>query len=342
MEYYVCYSFDNNYCPQAAVAIKSLFESNSDLTIKVFALCIDVEEENMKKVLSLSNENHKIEIIDVNKYATIFEDVLSEWSISAYIRLIIDRVLPPEVNKILYMDCDTIVVSSLKELFQTDLEGNVAGAVYDKLLPKEAKTLIQFDLNDIYVNSGVMLIDVYKWKNDNIGQKCIDYLKNMPGAKSLPDQNAINVVLKNQIKLLPLRYNVDGLTSFLPQKYCRKIYDSNMDEFYDANSYEEAHNSPAIIHFIGYYLGKPWELNNSQPYYKEYAKFAEMTPWGNRQITRVENGKSYLIIYKKFVGKIIKNCVNNNRTFIFAYVYLLSQSFLQLGSKIKQIILRRK
>ena len=72
-----------------------------------------------------------------------------------------------------------------------------------------------------------MLIDLKKWKDKKVGERCIQFLKDNAEANNIPDQNAINYVLKDDVELISLRYNVDGLMPYLPYKNAKKLFMPN-------------------------------------------------------------------------------------------------------------------
>jgi lipopolysaccharide biosynthesis glycosyltransferase len=167
-------------------------------------------------------------------------------SVASYARLFVDEIVCS--GKILYLDADTIVLSSLSPLFQWELNGAVAAAVREMYTPVvsadngiEAWRDYAFGANDPYFNAGVMLIDVEKWRKRSVRAHCLDYLRLTGSRVRLFDQEALNVILHNTWVELPAIWNVT--------KYWYKI-SRRVGE--NETIFEEAR----ILHFIS--QEKPW------------------------------------------------------------------------------------
>ena len=153
----VCLACDDNYSKYAGVVIAStLANANSDDDLVFYILDGGISETRKSEILSLKS----IKSCDIN-FVTIDETLFEEYkkvptlkhiSFATFYRLKLDTLLP-EVDKIIYLDCDMAVVSSLKELFETDFENNYACGVRDigrKLLRK----------NPNYVNAGMLFFNL--------------------------------------------------------------------------------------------------------------------------------------------------------------------------------------
>ena len=82
------------------------------------------------------------------------------YDISIMSRLFMGEMLPDCVKRVLYLDCDTVVLASLKKLWQTDLKGRLFGAVMEPTIYPAVKASIGLGKEDPYFNSGVLLIDL--------------------------------------------------------------------------------------------------------------------------------------------------------------------------------------
>jgi lipopolysaccharide biosynthesis glycosyltransferase len=134
-------------------------------------------------------------------------------SSSAYLRLLIPDLLPLDVKRALYLDVDVIVRRDVGELFQLDLDGAPAAAA-----PNVTKSTIganmahhverELDPNATYVNSGVMLLDLDQWRDDQIGKAVLDDLRMHQHLYQFHDQCGLNAVLQNRWAPLPVEWNV--------------------------------------------------------------------------------------------------------------------------------------
>lgn len=167
-------------------------------------------------------------------------------SIATYARLFVDAI--DCSGRILYLDADTILLSSVLPLFQVELSGAVAAAVREMYTPVvsanngvAAWRNLSFSADDPYFNAGVMLLDIDEWRRRSVRDQCLDYLRTMGPLVRLFDQEALNVALHGAWIELPAIWNVT--------KYW---YRNSRRVGNYANILEDAR----IIHFIS--EEKPW------------------------------------------------------------------------------------
>ena len=225
MIYNFCMAANSEYIKYFCVLVQCIMgnlkgDTKSDSFI-FYLLCnedtetsrISLMEQRLKKQFSI-----QIKICSID--SEIFKKIgVRTWgegeNYTAYFRLIADSVLPVEVKTILYLDIDVVVCCDIRNFFSLDLEGNVAGGMRDLRIKKE--NLIKgintedfvFSDDGTYVNSGILLIDLEMWRRDEIGIKAIEFMKNH--SVIYPDQDAINAVLKNRIKVFEQRWNIQPI-----------------------------------------------------------------------------------------------------------------------------------
>lgn len=249
----ICLSCDNNYAKYAGVVIVSILKNagiNDDLNI--FILNGGISEENKEKILSLKNiKNCEINFVEIN------EDLFSDFksitthkyiSLPAYYRLKMPSLLP-DVDRVIYFDCDIVVERSLKELFNIEM-GDYALAGVSDVKKKMRK------INPTYVNSGVLVMDLKNMRKQNLEKKFFGYTKEHYSEITCGDQEIINQVCLGGIKLIDSKWNVQ------------------ISNFSNRSDYTK---NPYIIHFIG--KNKPWQYA-SFSYRKDlFYKYLQLSPW---------------------------------------------------------------
>lgn len=211
----VCLSADDNYAPYAGVVIASILRSANELDVLSFYILDgNISEENKQKIYSLKTiKDCQITFVPVDE--SNFEEYKnvsthSYIPLTTYYRLKLSQLLP-EVDKIIYLDCDMIVNSSLSELYNTKLEENeyVAG-----VLDVRVKHKIKWK-NKIYINAGMLLMDLKKICEDKIEDEFVKYTKENFDKIQTGDQDIINFSLKDKIKIIDDEWNVQvsGFTS---------------------------------------------------------------------------------------------------------------------------------
>ncbi len=176
-----------------------------------------------------------------------------------YARLFLAERLPEEVERYLYLDVDTLVLSDLVPLWNTDLRGAVLAAVQDLAVPLVSSPLgltrfeaLGFASRDAYFNAGVLLVDRRSWQSRDIGRRAVAFLRERGDAIHLLDQEALNVATSGRWR--PLHYRWNLIASIAGRSFHRL---DGVDEALLADAVER----PGIVHFAGTF--KPWRLRRS-------------------------------------------------------------------------------
>ena len=249
----VCLACDDNYARYAGVVIASILKnSESNDKIAIYLLDGGISQENKMLLRKLSS----IKDFDLN-FIKIDEDLFKDYksvkthnyiTLPTFYRLKLPTLLP-DINKIIYFDCDFIVNSSLKELFNIDLQGYPLGGVHDikeKMVRK----------NPTYVNAGMLVMDLAKFRELDLESAFLDWTKNHIDTIKVGDQEIINEVCKGKIAILPKEWNVQS------------------SNFTNRSCYT---NKPKAIHFIA--KKKPWHFASFSYHKGLYFKYLQLTPW---------------------------------------------------------------
>lgn len=172
-----------------------------------------------------------------------------------YARLLIPRVVGEEVDRVLYLDADTLVLKDLEPLWNADLGNAVVGAVrdIDSTVHRQRLGLPGGDEAG-YFNAGVLLVNLARWRAERISEKAIEFLQEHPDSP-LSDQDALNVACA-------------GLWRELDGRWNRMLHPS---QGYGAM---EVVDLPSIIHFGGRH--KPWDaLSFNAQFYDVYRRQTE-------------------------------------------------------------------
>ena len=197
-------------------------------------------------------------------------------SIVAYFRILLSVILPELVRKVLYLDCDILVLQALENLWAIDIEGYSAGVVMDQRGGDiRFCNNLDYEMSLGYFNSGVMLFNLDYWRENNVTSKVLEYISDNPEKLKLWDQDALNYVLRETKLALPFQYNVqEGFywdELWIAKKYWAEIY--------------EAAENPVILHYT---LCKPWFKECTHPKKELYQKYKSLSPWKNKKMQHVE------------------------------------------------------
>lgn len=291
----VVYASNDNYVRHMGTSIYSLFDRNRDMqAITVYVLSVNLSGENKDRLQAITREfGREIVILEIGNVHDRFDYDINTggFDISTMSRLFMGELLPEEVDRVLYLDCDTVVLQSLKHLWNTDLGSCIVGAVMEPTIYPVVKEAIDLKEQDPYFNAGVLLADLRQWRAEEIQEKLVAFHKEKGGCLFANDQDTINGVLKGRIRPLMPRYNF--FTNYRYFSYKELV---SLSGTYLAVSEEElklAKKHPSIVHYMG--DERPWVAGNRNHYRLAYERYLERTPWRG---TPKEKGKElYMAAY---------------------------------------------
>lgn len=291
----VVYASNDAYAPFLGISMLSLFENNKELkSIRVFILGEEIQADNVQK-LDFIARSYKRELIFID--ATSYKDKIQfDFDASGYnpitlARLFLCSYLPDDVERVLYLDCDTAVNGSLGELESIDFKGALCAAVPELNMPHKNKAQIGHKKEDCYYNAGILLCNVSAWRAESAEKRFIDYFASVGGHLLYNDQDIINHCCKDRILALPLKYNVSG-NHFYFHRFMVKRLQSAYDVS-DSDEYKKTILSPLIIHFLG--DERPWIRGNRNFYRDIFRKYKAMTPYSDMK--EIGGQRLYMLCY---------------------------------------------
>lgn len=277
----VLFSSDDHYAQHLGAAIQSLLENNQDFTaIRIYVIDNQISDLSKEKLCNIVRKfsNGSVFWIPFEKWKSQLQlNMTWSISISAYARLFVAEIIPDEIDRILYLDCDMIVCDSLQNLWNTDLQGCILGAVQDSI-GDSTKNAVGLLPKEPYFNSGMLLIDLAKWRNLDIGTKCVRFIAEKNGSVVHHDQGVLNGVLKNQWFRLPLYANLMTI-HFIFNRRRVMDYFGEHSEFYSENEIMDAKEHPVIMHYTPSFTSRPWCKDCKHPRRALYWENLNKTPW---------------------------------------------------------------
>lgn len=291
----VVYASNDNYARHLAVSLCSLLEHNRKAReINIYILSMGLSGLTGERLLKIAESfGRKLTVIEMGDLKERFSGKVDTggFDLSIMARLFIGAVLPKEAGRVLYLDCDTVVLGSLKGLWEMELGPFMLGAVMEPTIYPLIKTQIGLDPEAPYFNSGVLLIDMKRWREENAQKKLLDFYRLMGGKLFAGDQDTINGALKGRIKSLSPRYNF--FTNYRYFRYRHLVRLSPVYGTIPENDFKEAGRNPAILHFMG--DERPWKQGNLNHYRRAYEGYLGRTPWAG---TPKEKGsRLYMAVY---------------------------------------------
>ena len=273
----IVYTTNDGFVPQVSACMTSVYENNKDAKeLNIFVVAVNMSKEYQKILKSIAKKYHRVcNIIELNDIRGLFDfdvDTLG-WHITVLARFFFDKLLPEWVEKVISLDGDTICLRSLKELWEIDMSKNV---IAGSLAPtKRTRAINELGLteNDPYINAGVLLINLKKWRKEKTGERIINYYKEHNGRLSANDQDAINASMKDEIYILPPKYNFYNIFRQYPYRFMKKLMWKV--PYFSKKEYMESVRNPVIIHYL--WEERPWRAWNHHKYKDDYKKYLWMT-----------------------------------------------------------------
>lgn len=255
---HIVISFDDAYMEQAVTSIYSLMKNS----IHSEKMSLHVIHDNRLGENNISNIEKTFPNLSFSFY-NVENDPLPEVfpknrphiSKNTYYRLIMQDFLPADVERLIYVDLDTVICDDITQLWNTDLGDKIIAGCPDEGGVTQSRKLFGRLHNRTYINAGIFIFEIKKAKGKYKNLRFLymeSFSKNMKNI-TLQDQDILNIAFKDDIYLLPLRWNVGS-----------RIYRNNeIDCAYSAAEEKSAAEDPALIHFTG--EEKPWKDGSNHP-----------------------------------------------------------------------------
>lgn len=269
---HIALCMDNPYAPYCATVMASVIENNPKTGIAFHLLSCDLSDTNKEYIRQWISSIEGVKVYFYNVDSHVFDNFpIGEayLNIGAYFRLYLAECLK-DIDKVLYLDCDLVNVAPLTDLWNIDISDYAVAGVRDRINDYvRVYNRLGYPMSEGYINSGVILINLKRWRKDRFFQKAQNVACCIPEQLKNHDQDIINMLYHGQILMLDFKYNL--LEHYLYTE--DKLYISK--QYYP--EIERAIKQPVIIHYCMPF--KPWHMECINPYQGIYLKYKQMTPW---------------------------------------------------------------
>lgn len=296
----IFFASDKNYLPYLAVSIASLVDkSTANNQYEIYILTHDLTAEDILPLSRYKRDNVNIQLVDVTEKIESIKDKVAlrdYFTVSIYFRLFIPTLFP-QYKKGIYLDADITLNRDIAEMFNTDIGDNYLGAVLDEVIwSSDDFTYYARNALDLtekqYFNSGVLIMNLEKFRNNNIEEDFYSWVSDFYFGTVAPDQDYLNCICKNKVKYLDAGWNKMPMGEKLPDD---KLY---------------------LIHYNMF--TKPWKYYNVM--YEDYFwKYAKETPYydllkAQQAAYTQEQRDNDTVSYNNLV-KMALNIANSNRNY---------------------------
>lgn len=341
----IAYITDDNYVMPTIVSITSaIMNKNKNSIYKIHIIGVSINEENKKifdEFISKNiNDKIYIEILYFKQHYN-FDNSHTYLTSAAIFKFDIANILS-DYDKVLYIDCDTIVLKDLTEVFSININEYYAAVVKDYIGSEIQHLQLSLGTKH-YFNSGVMLLNTKILRENNIKELLLDYRNK--NNDELMDQNTLNAIFNDKVKFIKPKYN-----------YMRTYssYDkTSLDKFFECDTGEDI----VILHITWL---KPWNENVAdEKYFYDFWNYYQYTDYFKNNplwlinkiseqktksienkineineklnILKTEANKKYSENWIKLFG------IYNNKEYIFIYIFFIKFSIKINDKNIKNI-----
>lgn len=287
----VMLTFDNNYVNQTINLMLSIVKHQSK-KVSFYCVCLDLEEENVLKLLDLEIG------VQVRIYQFNYKVDTGHWPQATLLRVFSPWLLDSCVEKILYLDSDILCCGSLDELYELDTPyiamGNEISGNVSSGNRKNKKSLPEEHPAWLYCNAGVAVLNLRNIREHyefaDMFHKCCDICSTY----YCNDQDFLNLFFYGKITYFNgLCYN------FQPYELKGTVF------------YQYAVNKCRLIHFSS---EKPWKDTGDRAIMRLYLTHSEYAPM--RELVKKAYKASvlkapYRAVYKQVIA--IKRSIKNGK-----------------------------
>jgi len=220
-------------------------------------------------------------------------------SAAAYLRLLAPDLLPGRVRKAIYLDSDLVVKGDLGRLWDQDLAGPPLLAVQDVNVPTVGCPRglrnyreLGLDANLKYFNSGVLVLDLERWREERLAAAVLGYLQEHWEQVRWWDQDCLNAVLAGRWGELDPRWNqlahIHEAASWRETPFTREVYEAVLAE-------------PYVVHFAT--SSKPWHFDCRHPERDLFFQYLDRTAWAGWRPRRIPGARQLQRLRRLLSGR---------------------------------------
>lgn len=237
---------DSGYAPQAALMLFSLQKQHPAVFLNIFAVGALTEADLSLMGLALNAAKSRITHLPFDDTLLQQAPTTDRYPIEMYYRIFAAQYLPKDMERVLYLDPDLVVTGDLTELYESEM-GNAFFAAASHVREEtflEKLNQKRLDMEGIYINSGVMLLNLQALRQEQNLQEVADYINTHEKLLILPDQDVISGLYHD--KILPIEANIYNMTERMFALALLKGMETDW-----------VCRHTAIIHYCG--RNKPWK-----------------------------------------------------------------------------------
>ena len=260
---------DDGYARHLAVMLLSLFAHSTSSPLQVHVMVPPGFTSRTRLDETLGANAGRLTYHVLADQAVVGLTKREDLTAATYYRLLMGDVLPPDMQRVIYLDCDLMLRGDIAELWHFPLGDAIVAAVPDPGFTLHHVLGLSKDAP--YFNAGVLLIDLMRWRSEAIGEKALAFATRHPDRLTYDDQCALNWVLDGCWATLDSVWNLQA-------RMLGEVADGEIRYY---NPLPPVAADARILHFNA--PGRPWHYMNDHPFKPHYLSYKARTPWRGEQ-----------------------------------------------------------
>lgn len=246
---HLLFAINQKHIPLLYSCLNSIAIKGGEDNYDIHLLNSDFDQRVRDEIIKTIDKRFHCHFVDVPKDLFAGFPETRRYPVQIYYRLAAPFLLSEDIDRVLYLDVDTIIINPLASLYNLDFEDKwfVACSHTDGVLNKINQIRLQTEKEVPYVNTGVLLMNLSKLrKNLNLND-----IRNFPNEYQLPlflpDQDILTALYGDKVKIADeLLYNISD----------RILFMNNAKMHSEKINVDWVRKNSVIIHYFG--KNKPW------------------------------------------------------------------------------------
>lgn len=289
----ILYQANDYYAPYLGVSLLSLLDWNKHIKdIEIFIIDDGISEENKAKLEETAGMfGRQIFYLETGQMTKMLEEAEAptfRGNYATYFKLFALDELPERVERILYVDSDTILRGSLDEMLTFDFGGGSL-AMVPAIYHDKYRERVGISHEDLTYNAGIMAFDLKAWRENNCRDRLIRGMREDPQVLSFaPDQSLAIKVLQKDLAQLPLKMNFSTIYTLFTYEEITKMFSSREAELFSQEEIDRAYREIIVYHYIELQVGKPWEADSVHPKKFLWEEYFRKSLWSDLPAPKVK------------------------------------------------------
>lgn len=276
---------NDGYIFPTKVMLMSLLDVEEEKeTFQVYVLCSELSEKSIGELNGLNSDRMRINYLRVPD--ELFENVpvYQYFSKEVYYRIIAYKLLPDDMDRIMWIDGDIVIIHSISKFYYQNIDDSMIVAIEDMLNGRneEKKKKLNIPTEKLYFSSGVMLYNLSRMRDVMDIDHIFNYIHNNKDVIEIVDQDVLNALYYNQTKVIEKGFKYNYFVGELPAKGEKSILEKI-----------------SILHYCG--SKKPWKKGYPYHGFEFFWKYAMRINKDYCNYPEIKN--SYFISHSKWLVK---------------------------------------